>query len=119
MRIIGGIEAEPHSWPFHVLVLRINQKIFKYGNRSKVMFEEYYTCGGSLINKHTIITAGHCVYDHKQNDFIRKNRIYYKTIFKVFVGFHEIKLIYKNFNIKELSLLGIEVAKVILVRNKC
>ena len=116
MRIVGGIEAEPHSWPFQVLVLRINQKTFKYGNRSKILFEEYYTCGGSLLNKHTVITAAHCVYDHKPNDFVRQNRISYRSIFKVFVGFHEIKLVYKNFNIKDSSTLGIEVTKVIIVR---
>ncbi|RNA15447.1 acrosin isoform X1 [Brachionus plicatilis] len=113
VRIVGGIEAEPHSWPFHVVVLRKNEKIFRYNNQSKVLFNEFYTCGGTLINKRTVMTAAHCVYDHKPNDFTRENRFYYKSSFKVFVGWHDIQLINEYFYQKELSLLGIDVEKVI------
>lgn len=115
MRIVGGVQAEPHSWPFHVIVLRKNEKIFQYNNQSKILFNEFYTCGGTLINKKTVMTAAHCVYDHKPNNFTRKNRFYYKSSFKVFVGWHDIQLIREYFYKKELSLLGIDVEKVIIV----
>lgn len=98
-----------------MIVLRKNEKIFRYNNQSKILFNEFYTCGGTLINKKTVMTAAHCVYDHKPNDFTRKNRFYYKSSYKVFVGWHDIQLIKEYFYKKELALLGIDVEKVIMV----
>jgi len=45
-RVIGGVEAEAHSWPWSVALLR-------FGG---------YFCGGSLIDEQWVLTAAHCIY---------------------------------------------------------
>lgn len=45
-RVVGGVEAEAHSWPWSVALLRFNG----------------YFCGGSLIDEEWVLTAAHCVY---------------------------------------------------------
>lgn len=50
VRIIRGNDAVPHSWPWTV-------SLGYYGPKSIVP----HACGGSLINKRTIVTATHCV----------------------------------------------------------
>jgi len=50
VRIIRGHDAVPHSWPWTV-------SIGYYGPKSIVA----HACGGSLINKRTVVTATHCV----------------------------------------------------------
>ncbi|CAF0917143.1 unnamed protein product [Brachionus calyciflorus] len=114
VRIIGGKDSEPHSWPFHVLILRQVFRVFKYSNRTKISLEDYFSCGGSIINKHTILTAAHCVYDHRPNNFTSNNRISYKTEFRIFIGWHDIKLLQKEFYKKEVLGLGILVNKIII-----
>jgi secreted trypsin-like serine protease len=48
-KIVGGVEANPHSWPWMVALL-------ESGN--------FQFCGGSLIAPQWIMTAGHCFYGH-------------------------------------------------------
>jgi len=50
MRIVGGLEAEPHSWPWHA---KIKQQ------RSSGRYS--FICGGSLISARFVVTAAHCV----------------------------------------------------------
>jgi hypothetical protein len=50
VRIIKGHDAVPHSWPWTV-------SIGYYGPKNIVA----HACGGSLINKRTVVTATHCV----------------------------------------------------------
>jgi secreted trypsin-like serine protease len=57
IRIVGGIKALPHSWPATALVL------FTYFyEKNKRTYEEVYECGGTLIDRSTILTAAHCVH---------------------------------------------------------
>ena len=44
-RIVGGVEAVPHSWPHQV----------------GLFIDEFYFCGGSLISDQWVLTAAHCV----------------------------------------------------------
>jgi len=46
-KIVGGVEANPHSWPWMVALMEA-------GN--------FQFCGGSLIAPQWVMTAGHCFY---------------------------------------------------------
>ncbi|XP_065071932.1 plasminogen-like [Rhopilema esculentum] len=54
-RVIGGVVAEPHTWPWSVALL-------KFGT---------YFCGGSLIDNQWVLTAAHCLFNREhQADFM-------------------------------------------------
>ncbi|XP_068129819.1 ovochymase-1 [Hyperolius riggenbachi] len=44
-RVIGGEEACPHCWPWQVAL----------------MYEDRFTCGGSIISPDWVLTAAHCL----------------------------------------------------------
>ncbi|PSN43706.1 hypothetical protein C0J52_18632 [Blattella germanica] len=50
-RIVGGYDAHPGELPFQVSI----QRKYYFGNGS------FHYCGGSIIDKHHILTAAHCV----------------------------------------------------------
>jgi len=43
-RVVGGVEAVPHSWPWMV----------------SIHYDGRHFCGGSLINDQWVVTAAHC-----------------------------------------------------------
>ncbi|XP_058812104.1 CLIP domain-containing serine protease B15-like [Topomyia yanbarensis] len=47
--IVGGKEAQVGNWPWHTAIF----------HREGLTFE--YKCGGTILDKNTILTAGHCV----------------------------------------------------------
>lgn len=53
-RIIGGTEAAPGSWPWQI----------------GMYYSGKFVCGGSLVNKNWIITAGYCVKNRGSDQFI-------------------------------------------------
>ncbi|CAF0979092.1 unnamed protein product [Rotaria sordida] len=46
-RIVGGEDAQPHSWPWMVQLRRYNS----------------HFCGGALVNEQWVVTAAHCLGD--------------------------------------------------------
>ena len=63
-RIIGGIEAVPHSWPWAVRI-----------------YFGFAGCGGTIVDGKTIVTAAHCCRGYQ----LRPEKI------RVVVGEHNVK----------------------------
>ena len=50
LKIVNGIDAVKHSWPWQALVLtEVTNQV------------GYFQCGASLINSQWLITAAHCL----------------------------------------------------------
>ena len=56
-KIVNGVQAEQNSWPW----------IVEFFMREKPGSNRGYTCGGTIIDEHWVITAAHCVLDNKGN----------------------------------------------------
>uniref|UniRef100_A0A182N3G2 Peptidase S1 domain-containing protein n=1 Tax=Anopheles dirus TaxID=7168 RepID=A0A182N3G2_9DIPT len=61
-RIIGGRKVPDGMWPWHAAI------VHRTGRNSELV------CGGSIINKLSILTAAHCLY--KVNGMVAPNRVF-------------------------------------------
>ena len=59
-RVVGGTDANPHSWPWQVYL----------------KYNYFFTCGGSLIHPQWVVTAAHCF----ENRYIRAHIKVEKTL---------------------------------------
>jgi len=64
-RIIGGTEAVEDEFPFLVYLLPCKKK--KAGSSSR----ECFLCGGAIIQRNWIMTAGHCVAPLSEYEYVR------------------------------------------------
>lgn len=56
VRIVGGIPAVPNSWPAQIQLL-----FTLTGTLSGKTYQSSGYCGGTLINRYTVLTAAHCL----------------------------------------------------------
>ncbi|KAJ1964565.1 hypothetical protein GGI12_001341 [Dipsacomyces acuminosporus] len=62
-RIINGAAAQDGMYPYAVSITR-------------TVDEEWsYTCGGTILNQHYVVTAAHCVVNHTTNAIARPSQI--------------------------------------------
>lgn len=86
LRIVGGIEAAPHSFPWQVLIT-----------------DGFIMCGAALLDNNWLVTAAHCVqgspvrllkaYLGMHNRRIPEDQRVTKYISRIIVVNYEIKLI--------------------------
>lgn len=83
LRIVGGEEASPNSWPWQVSIQA--KKPVGFYRRSHI-------CGGTLINKEWVLSAAHCfISEEALNETKKYNAtviaVLGKTTFSVFHTF--------------------------------
>ena len=105
-KIIGGVSAVMNSWPSMALILFKYTVIYDY-NGIKVQSNPVMTyCGGTLIDRSTVITASHC-YNHKVNVNLNGFKTSFPVIpnsihptiesaYTVYLGLHDLKEILTN-----------------------
>jgi secreted trypsin-like serine protease len=84
IRIVGGIPAVPNSWPAQILLI-VDKSIISPGLYGK--------CGGTIVDRYTVVTAAHCLIQPTE---IYNGRTYTianplnPTAYKVYAGAHNI-----------------------------
>lgn len=113
----------PHSWPFMVLV-EINYKFYvKLGNKS-LIDSISYLCGGTLIDRKTVLTAGHCILESidysGQTIYLKPNRFYptVGSMYTVYLGIHNTSEAKSNLKLTTgIAINGSRVIRVKLSKN--
>ena len=79
-KIVGGSTAVAHSWP-SIAYVRFFYKATYFINDYNVYITDTfaYLCGGTLIDRKTILTAEHCIV--KEVEITYNNKIYYGKVY--------------------------------------
>ncbi|RNA25500.1 chymotrypsin-like elastase family member 2A, partial [Brachionus plicatilis] len=68
LKIVGGQEAKPHSWP-SIVMIKFNYKFSVIFSNQIFDYNYATSCGGTLLNRDTILTAAHCIVTHAMYSF--------------------------------------------------
>lgn len=117
LRVVGGKAAVPHSWPSAVF-LTISYKTLVYLGGDEVLISTSYMCGGSLIDRRTVLTAAHCIIENFNYHYNNRTYVinvtaneFYPTkgsMFKVFIGADH--YIERDADIKPAKVVSVEKA---------
>lgn len=120
VKIVGGVKANPNSWPWIALVLIRYKFYVKYENQYFIESVSYM-CGASLIDRKTLLTAGHClldkVYFNGQIVIVEPNSFYptLGSMYTVFLGIHNVTQ--AKTGAKLTSGIAMNVSRFIRVKN--
>ena len=103
MRVVGGVKATENSWPSQVYILKKYENIY-YLNNDFVQVNISDSCGGTLIDSTTILTAAHClaknsfkyVYKAQEYNLMFKSNSKYPTIesmYTLYFGVNDISFL--------------------------
>lgn len=105
VKIVGGEEALPHSWPSSAYI------VFSYESHVKVLdevvhIERHFICSGTLINRNTVLTAAHCIVKEIEFTYesahysltVTPNMFYptFESMISVYLGVHYSEFIISN-----------------------
>ena len=114
VRIVGGVEAVPNSWPATVLLSFTFGGSYYISDLGREIDVSYGAiCGGTIIDRTTVLTAAHCIvesfnfrYNGKAYEIIVKPTNLYPTIesmYSVYSGIHDFSQIGIDQNINQHS----------------
>jgi hypothetical protein len=63
IKIVGGIPAIPNSWPAQILITITISGVYYIPSFGNYNVKQSYQCGGTLIDRATVLTAAHCILD--------------------------------------------------------
>ena len=79
-KIIGGSTAVAHSWPSIAFVVFFFEGIFFLRDYNLYVTKKFYSvCGGTLIDRRTILIAAHCIVE--EVEFTYKNITYFRKVY--------------------------------------
>lgn len=94
VKIVGGVEANDHSWPAEVYIYMNFKGTYQIDDKNVTIIQSS-SCGGTLIDEFTVLTAAHCMGSSFTYD--SGNGVYLATVdpldftqYAVFVGAHDI-----------------------------
>ena len=106
-KIVGGIVANPNSWPAQVLIIQSYSGDYTV-NSNVVTVSSEWMCGGTLINGYTVLSAAHCIvdsFDKTINGTSYSFLIYhtnnpynptFQSMFKIYLGAHNISFVFNG-----------------------
>ncbi len=121
LKIVGGIEAVSNSWPAQIVVTQSYQ-----ATHNGRLVSCRSLCGGTLINRYTVLSAAHCIQDSTiecyyattgQPVTVPVKYQYYPTLesmFDIYLGIQDISFLANNAGPPSPG-VHIKVAKVIKV----
>lgn len=117
LRVVGGVDAAPHSWPSAVLYFASYSALVMLDG-DEVLVRRQYMCGGSLIDRRTVLTAAHCILERFEHVYNNRSYLINVTtndfnptigsIYSVFVGVD--RYIQPDYDIKPARLVKVDKA---------
>ena len=132
LKIVGGIDAAPYSWPSLAYI--------EFNYKAQIRIKKHYwktfpiraSCGGTLIDRVTILTVAHCIqttltvtYEDKVYFVNVKPNSYfptYESMFKIYLGIQNLSTIVGlsskitiNHSYSDSALQIFNVSKIIIV----
>jgi V8-like Glu-specific endopeptidase len=79
VKVVGGEIASTNSWPYQVHVKQNIKYDLNLPDYTKKTIEFSISCGGTLINHFTILTAAHCILTSDTEEFNNETIIHLIT----------------------------------------